>query len=30
MNKITHKPKIDRFFTATLDLHLTTLQLGLH
>ena len=30
MSKITLKPKIDRYYTADLDLHVLTLQLGLH
>ena len=30
MNKITLKPKINRFYTDDLDLDLDTLQLGLH
>ena len=30
MIKITFKPKIDRFYTETLNLDLDALQLGLH
>ena len=30
MNKITFKPNIDRYHTATLDFNLKLLQLDLH